>query len=70
MTKEELMALKPYPKTKINSQWQPPTVSVEAKRVVITHHDKLKREMDMAPFICNYEVVDTEEVGMKKVRKL
>ena len=48
MTKEQLMALKPKPKTTPkHSMYDPPKVSVEAKRVVITHHDKQKKEATM-----------------------
>ena len=47
MTKEQLMALKPEPKTTKHSMYDPPEVSVEAKRVVITHHDKQKKEAKM-----------------------
>ena len=47
MTKKQLLELKPSPTTKRNSMYEPPAVSVEAKRVVITHHDKQKREAKM-----------------------
>lgn len=75
MNKKQLMALKqPYPSRKINSQWPVSEVAVEASRVSITCQDKLKREIDMAPFpndyeVANAEALDTEEVAIKRVRK-
>lgn len=47
MTKEQMKKLKPYPTIKRNIMWDQPAVSVEAKKVVMTCHDKQKRDAKM-----------------------
>lgn len=66
MTKEQLLALKPYPERKINSQWPVPEVSVEAKRVIMTHHDLQKREATMTPY--PYYPYNPEDRGLKRIK--
>ena len=66
MTKEQLLALKPKPTRIINSQWPVPEVSVEAKRVIITHHDLQKREATMDPY--PYYPYNPDDRGLKKIR--
>ena len=66
MTKEQLLALRPKPTTKTNTPWPIPKVSVEAKRVIITHHDLQKREATMEP----YYPYDPEEKGLKEIKEL
>ena len=66
MTKEQLLALKPKPTRIINSQWPVPEVSVEAKRVIMTHHDLQKREATMDPY--PYYPYNHDDRGLKKIR--
>ena len=53
MTKEQLLALKPYPTVKHNDQYPVPEVSVEAKKVILQCFDKHKRDakMDLYPYM-------------------
>ncbi len=63
MTKEELIALKPYPIVKNNDQYPAPEVSVEDKKVILQCFDKHKRDakMDLYP----YMPYDREDRGLK-----
>lgn len=63
MTKEQLLALKPYPTVKHNDQYPVPEVSVEAKKVILQCFDKHKRDakMDLYPFL----PYDEENKGLK-----
>ena len=74
MTKEQLLALKPGPTVKNNSQYPVPTVSVEARRVILTHHDLQKRDVDyvlseVSPLVIDSETYKDDKTLTRKKNK-
>lgn len=77
MTKEQLLALKRGPTVKHNSQYPVPTLSVETRRVILTHHDLQKRDAkmdgtfihgtnDISPLVKDSETYQSEKTLCRK----